>query len=454
MRRHPTTFASVLWSIALAVPLVVYAAVGAFSRYTADDYCWAGVLREQGFINAQAWWYVGYSPRYAFTFIVNLVELAGPRIVPILPALAIVVWAVVLTWTLRRLGLRALAVPLALLIEVATFSTAPDLPQSLYWQTGMLTYLLPLVLATFLIGWIRMGIERGIGPGAILVCTLTTVIAGGLSEAYLIPQNVALTLALASSVIARQHRAAVLIGAALLGGVLALALVVLAPATPERVGGSPADLRLAASAAVATAIGQVVRLIRYFAPVLALCLLGPAVLASAQWCNSRERKKLQTIDAKPFAIVTLLVAAVVPFCYFPSFYASNGNPPARSLIVPGSMFIAWAVFASYCASGWLRSRLPNQWRVPLTAVLALVPLGLAVLTVPTLPAQAAYAARWDAEDEEIRELRNAGARRLEVPPLPRNFGESFVTTDENHFFNRCVARYYGLDSIVATADGS
>ena len=41
------------------------------------------------------------------------------------------------------------------LAAVATLQTAPDLPQSLYWQTGMLTYLLPLVLATFLLGWIR-----------------------------------------------------------------------------------------------------------------------------------------------------------------------------------------------------------------------------------------------------------------------------------------------------------
>src|SRR4051794_39661225 len=84
----------------VGLPLFVYAWVGSYSRYTADDYCWAGILRTEGFLNAQVLWYTVYSPRYAFTFLVNLVELAGPAIVPALPALAIVVCVAVLTWSL------------------------------------------------------------------------------------------------------------------------------------------------------------------------------------------------------------------------------------------------------------------------------------------------------------------------------------------------------------------
>src|SRR5205823_1540978 len=114
--------------------------------------------------------------------------------------------------------------------------TAPDLPQSLYWQTGMLTYLLPLVLATLLIGWIAQGVSTGhAGWREAVLCGLLTFMAGGLSEAYLIPQDVALTLALGVSLVAKRRRAAVLLSAALAGGVLALAAVVLAPATPGRV---------------------------------------------------------------------------------------------------------------------------------------------------------------------------------------------------------------------------
>ena len=87
---------------ALLLPLVAYASVGSFSRYTADDYCWAAVLWTQGFFQAQVHWYTVYSPRYAFTFLVNLVELAGPPIVPFLPPLAIAGWLGALTWALSR----------------------------------------------------------------------------------------------------------------------------------------------------------------------------------------------------------------------------------------------------------------------------------------------------------------------------------------------------------------
>jgi hypothetical protein len=241
---------------ALALPLAVYASVGSFSRYTADDYCWAGVLRTEGFFGAQVQWYTVYSPRYAFTFVVNVVELAGPAIVPFLPAAAIAVWLATLTWTFGQFGIKSL--PALLLAEVAalaTLQTAPDLPQSLYWQTGMLTYLLPLVLATFLIGWIRRAIDSNrLRFWSLGACALVTFVAGGLSETYLIPQNVALTLALvACPVFApaghRRSLSAAYLAAALAGGVTALLVILVAPATcgwPLQQPSPPPGIRLSA----------------------------------------------------------------------------------------------------------------------------------------------------------------------------------------------------------------
>src|ERR1700716_4472246 len=107
--------------VALALPLAVYASVGGFARYTADDYCWAGVLRTEGFLSAQVSWYTVYSPRYAFTFIVNVVELAGPAIVPALPIAAILVWLATLTWTVIQFGIRPM--PALLLAELAALRT-------------------------------------------------------------------------------------------------------------------------------------------------------------------------------------------------------------------------------------------------------------------------------------------------------------------------------------------
>src|SRR5262249_53570200 len=137
--------ASLALAAALGLALAVHGLVGAYGRYIADDFCWAGILRTEGFFNAQLHWYMDYSPRYAFTFLVNLTELAGPGIVPALPAAAILVWLIALSWNFAQFGIPTLpAIILAEVAALASLQTAPDLPQSLYWQTGLLTYLLPL----------------------------------------------------------------------------------------------------------------------------------------------------------------------------------------------------------------------------------------------------------------------------------------------------------------------
>jgi Family of unknown function (DUF6056) len=422
---------------ALALPLAVYAAIGGFSRYTADDFCWAGTLRVEGFMNAQVFYYTVYSPRYAFTFLVSLVELAGPAIVPALPAAAILAWLAVMTWTLSQFGLTTFrSLLLAEVAAFATLQTAPDLSQSLYWQTGMLTYVLPLVLATFLVGWIRRG---GLAWWAVGLSGLVAFVAGGLSETYLIPQNVALTLALlATLTLARlNRRLATHLAAALAGGVLGLVVIVVAPATAGRVGGTPADLWLAMSAAIATAAFQVLRLVRYFVPTIALCLAVPALLGS---CAPR-------IERRWFVIVTAAVAITLPFCYFPSFYAQNGNPPARSLIVPGAILIGYLGFAGFSlrAAG---QRIPERSRALAVLFAGLVPLSVAALSLPQVAGAAQYATLFDAEDRQIRASRDAGQTDLTVPPLPPNLGEDFVTADRQNWFNTCVARYYGVRSIA------
>jgi hypothetical protein len=426
--------------VALALPLVVYASIGRFARYTADDFCWAGTLRVEGFVNAQVFWYTLYSPRYAFTFLVNLVELAGPGIVPALPAVAIIVWLATLTWTFSQFGISSIrAILLAEVAAFATLDTAPDLPQSLYWQTGMLTYVLPLVLATFLIGWIRRGSAR---CWARAVSGVVTFVAGGLSETYLIPQNLALTLALlAALVLARpsQARARMTphLGAALAGGVLALVVIVVAPSTASRVGGSPADLWLAMSAAIATAAYQVVRLARYFGLAMLLCLAVPALMGG---CGVR-------VDRRWFLMVTAVVAVTLPFCYFPSFYAQNGNPPARSLIVPGSILIGYLMLVGFALQSAIQ-RVPEPRRALAALALAVVPTGVAVANLPQQAIAAQYAELFDTEDQLIRVSREAGVADVTVPALPANLGEEFITSDRQNWFNLCVARYYGVRSIA------
>jgi Family of unknown function (DUF6056) len=424
---------------ALLLPLLAYAWVGSFSRYTADDYCWAAILGTQGFLQAQVHWYMVYSPRYAFTFVVNLVELAGPAIVPFLPPLAIAGWLGVLTWSLSRVFRRATAFVLAALVVFATLQTTPDRAQSVYWQTGLLTYLLPLILATLFLGW-ALG-TRG-GGWRLGVSFLLTMVAGGLSETYLIPQNVGLTLACVVREKGRKH-----LVAGLAGGAVALATILVAPSTASRVGGSPADLWLASAAAAATAAVQAGQLARHFPLTALLCLGVPAALGGLGWLDWDARARRREL-----LVVTAVVGLTLPFCYFPSFYAQNGNPPARSLIVPQVLLIGYLVYAGLFLrplASDLLARGPSLAPSLALGLLAVIPAGAAAAALPERAVAAQYAVLWDEEDRTIRAMRDAGVRRLVVPPLPPNLGEEFVTSSPTYWFNSCVARYYGVDSIVA-----
>jgi hypothetical protein len=221
---------------------------------------------------------------------------------------------------------------------------------------------------------------------------------------------------------------------------MALVVIVVAPATAIRVSGTPADLWLASSAAIATAAYQVVRLLRYFPLTVVLCLLLPALLGV----------RVSNISRRTFVLVTVGVAITLPFCYFPSFYAQNGNPPARSLIVPGAIMIGYLVFTGHTFSAYA-PRLRSPAPVVAAMLVALVPIGVAAFSLPEVANAAHHAALWDAEDQQIRAARDAGVADLSVAPLPAYLGEDFVTGDREDWFNRCVARYYGVRSIAATS---
>ena len=403
---------------ALAAPLAVYASIGSFARYSADDYCWAGILRMQGFLQAQVHWYVGYSPRYAFTFVVNAIELAGTGVVPWLPPLAILAWVLTLLWAIRGLRVRLGWLPgwlsaliLAELLAFAAFQTAPDLAQSLYWQTGMLTYLLPLVLATFFIGWVARA--RATTAGSLMVCAGVTFVAGGLSETYLIPQNVALSLGVGRQCGAAARRLPSNRRRASRGRMARGRARVVGNRARSSHGG--ARWRHAGrSVAGGRGFDRFGR-VSGRTPLCGLpsdrCVVPGPSKRRKRAGASGERL---TVAWRPWLLVSAAVAVTLPFCYFPSFFAHNGNPPARSLIVPGAILIACLVFTGCAlapaAAPTARAgagRCQGGRRADTCAdsiVQSLPPFFLSELSQPSMPHCGT------AEDALIRAGREAGAR--------------------------------------------
>lgn len=242
-------------AITFIIPLISYTYIGFFTRYWYDDFCTAGTLRQEGFINSQIYWYTNWSGRFSYHIIVDITELFGPRIVTVLPFLAIVVWFLSAAWTIYQL-FSASRLPsalsssfvLALAVIFLTLNSTPDIVQSLYWQTGMLTYLAPIILLTVWTGLLVFVSRTQSKPLMFRLVLITGFIlcfaAGGLSETYSILQMGILSVLLIAGFVCffygvKKINSTFVLGS-MLGAVLAFSIVFIAPGNKDRQSALPA----------------------------------------------------------------------------------------------------------------------------------------------------------------------------------------------------------------------
>jgi hypothetical protein len=456
----------------LGAPVVALAVVGLFSRYAADDYCTAGQLHVLGLVETQSRLYVGWSGRFAATLLVTLVELIGPLAVPFLPAAALVAWLAAATWAVGSLaaasGWRLAVLPstvVATVLVVATLQTTADLPQVVYWQTGQVTYLAPLVLATAYVAWLaHVGSSGAVRwPAAVGVSFALTLLAGGTSETFAAAQVTALALAVLISLLAGARlgrgrlQAMLLVG--LLGALLALAIVAVSP-------GNNVRQETAARTPLSVALPQALEFTqgwlrltfaRPHAVVLLLLIGIPAAISAATERPTSGSSRWLTLVAGVVAITLVILA-----CMLPAFYALGSNPPGRAQVIP-----QYVLVCSLAALGWflgaatasrlgpiLRSPAPGWVAVgALLVLLGLGPLPMARDVLQQIAPARAYAAAWDQLDAEVRAERNHGVQDVTVRPLPPTgmvHNLDFVGPNRRDWFNECVARYYDLNTIAST----
>jgi hypothetical protein len=235
----------VLACIIFAAPLLGYFATGVNMRLTGDDYCYAGEVTRLGFWRAQIYSYTNAVPyhgdRFASNLTSGLLSTLPPKTSGLLPGLAILLWVIGLVIALRSskgpgglLSLEALAS--AEVLVFFTLRLAPDLVQSLYWRSGMLPYLAPLVLFPYLLALIGAGAQKTRPPvGRAVVLFTFAFLAGGFSETASAMQLGLLLLLLAVALYRHglapreEPHAAVLTLVAIVGTVAAILVLFLSP---------------------------------------------------------------------------------------------------------------------------------------------------------------------------------------------------------------------------------
>lgn len=476
--------AGALVILALLAPLVALAYIGLFTRYMADDYCTAAIVHQYGFINSQVDWYWSWTGRFSYSFMVAVAGLLGSPVVPFLPLTVLVCWVCVTGWSAYQIALMAkwprpllTSMVLAELIVFATLDGTHHVVQSLYWQSGMLNYTIPLVILTIYVGVVGYVLRRRrpiatVSPPAIAALVLTLV-AGGFTEAYMFVQTGGLLIGAVVCYKAAPgtlRRAALpLVIAGLAGALIATCIVVLAPGNLVRqshFAAPPNSLRLV-QRSFYYAAGFIPYTILRSPLTTLLSVMLPALLGYYFQSVRRDRGSELKFRSVVYLIVFSLVVGFVLIlaCTLPGVYGTSGFLPERARLIPQFVIVCVAVFDGYLSgamlAAWLTAlRNTSSWplaagSVALVTLLILSPIAAARKTFALRTRAEAGAAVWDQMDRDVRAAKSRGGMDLVVPAvddvesrLGAHRTELQIERDPRNWKNKCVAEFYGVNSIT------
>ncbi len=472
MTRFVPRAANALYALLLAAllsPLVVHAYNGSFSRFIADDYCSAGDVRVWGVVDASLLWFDIYGGRYSQAFTYNGGLALGPGFSSLLPALLLAAWLAALTWAAhqaaRLLNLQRPLLAAALVAAALVYAAldgAPALIQSLYWTSGVIPYLAPLIPLTLLLGVTLRCARRGSGPLAVVAAGGLAFTAGGFSEPYLVFQTAALGLLAALAWFAPRRRALLppLLGA-LAGTAAALFIVLVIGASGNAARQSSFTpttelVALAGRTAVYTA-AYFAAALSDFMPAGLLAALAMAALVTIRFRAPDTPRLTPRPLWLSLGMTAALAIALIAAWALPGVYATSALPPGRAYVIPSfGLALAAAAWGGLMALGsrpGLLNKQAQRWgALALVALLAAGPIAEAARWLNLSDDFAAYAAAWDARHSAIIAAAARGQQEVHLAPLPVDMGTMSglenVGPDADGLFNACAARYYGLDALA------
>jgi hypothetical protein len=479
------TFILVIGCLSFLFGLSAYVVNGSFMRYVGDDYCYGGLLRTFGIWKAQSFSYTNNPPyhgnRYSLTLLSGIFGLFPPALNGLLPGLAIILFllgiyrvltsaAAFLSFEVRRLE-KLLA---ATVIVFFTLRDAPDLSQSLYWRSGMLPYLAPLIGIVWLLGIILNQLQRDHSSRRIFIfIILLAFLSAGFSETAAAVQAGFLVLALTGSWLSGKRgevgalKALPHFGGALIGTLLAMIVLIISPANQFRQADLPTPpgfvslISMSVHHAYILSHATVTKLIASNTAIFATFLLLTFHLRS-------RRSSPSSMNSNRFIggiiLIPLLSFFLVICSMAPSAYAQSSYPELRALITARFVLVIgiamigiWVTRALWAVFGNARSRKSLLLIVMVVTILfvSLSPILSAKDNFAETTRYRRWAQQWDLRDQVIRDSEEHGGKDIEVEQLrtiiPR-VGD--LSPNPDHWYNNCAEMYYGMSSIRAVKPDS
>lgn len=445
----------------VAVALALFAAMGAYTRFFADEF---STSTRGPLLTAWREEYLNWTGRFSASFAIYALMPRGIGLARVLPAIAMGLWFAALAWAIRELlrdttaGLRS-AVGLAAVVLFSVLTTTMSRGQSFYWETGMLTYTAPLILGTTGFAFALRSYRNagGVSAHSIASIALIALVVAGFSET-----TTALEIGVAASsvtfsrrILDRAKRATALriSTAALAGSLIGLTIVIASPGNAFRemiLGHNPSvwnGLVLPVPFAVML-IGRSF-LTHPLATLLPFCF---AALVARPACEDGKRQS--NASRAKIAFVALFLIVV---CFAPAAYALLGPAPSRALIAPQFVLISAMALLGYlagsnaCGQSW---RSDARLMTVTVLVLSIAPIASIAKTIKTANAASEYARAWDRRDAELRYAAARSITSVTVAALPEDSalvrGIESPRADPDCEVNQALASYYQLKEIRIT----
>jgi hypothetical protein len=465
----------------LLFTLGVYAYLGRFTRYVADDFTLKNDLHVSGYWASEVWEYLHWTGRFSYIALVDAGLLLNELFVRFLPGILLLLWVLAISAAVHALVPKTGWVARLTLASGVVFTTLHMTPSpflSLYWMTGSLEYTAPLLLGSFLVAIVasRIGVSRS----RIVAAGVVAFLAGGFNEGYAFAQLLTLVLMLLATFTINWpelSRSRSLLVSGLVGSAVSLAVLGIAPGNGARfsviteiIGTRPSFVELPGAT-----IGFALQFFNdvFIAHWGALLVVGAiSALVAVRTTDLHRTGATQGLQRVICVLFVALVTSVASFA--PTAYVEARIAPIYGQIVPvfigvcAVAVVGWAcgryaqsVLDHYCEAIGMRP----EWRSMLGAT-AVVALSCLVATVPIHSmitiwgdrgALNAYAATKDQQAAMARAAAVAGRPSVTVPStsISADLGvfshPSYeeMLPDPNWWINKGEAEYYGVGAISA-----
>lgn len=461
-------------AVSISIVLAVYAYLGVFSRYIADDYCHSGLIKTNGFFGAVQAQYLTISNRYMILVIPYLTDLFGPRGQSLLPALMIVLWLIALVWLLaevcKLLSLhwnKLIIFTLSGLLVFFVVLQAPARYQSIYWEASAVVHFIPFVLITFLVASVLAVVRKENGQEHNFTWSLfyfiIVFLIGGFSE-----MNDALIFALALlSLVSiflwfplrKGHKYFLslwITSSIFISSLLSMAVMSLSPGVAFRVKQTP-TIFVFLKRILTYPKDFIVDTLRTLPFPSMLTVLVPFLVFFLFYADNRKKTYKDTekhiavkFFAAPVVLYFLLIVNFSPSAYALAYPADRALLGARALMtlllmIEGALL---GIAFSQVKSSLFQSKYTRYLASAILVIFSFYPLRAAWQTIDTIDFYRQRAAAWDLRDSQIRATQEDGLMNIAVEEFDSLHGIKEIDSDPKHWVNRCAARYYGVETIA------